>query len=145
MWKLSEDFQEFGGGDVLVNLLTLMEYATCNLFSPEEKGISIPLWLSLVQRCGFTCQTHKKNKEVFYRLRRDQIPCVRLYTREDKSSLNFIDMADLHIGHPECDEERIKEALRYAVNNKVDYVFIAGDILDGVFEPDCSSQGGDWN
>lgn len=118
------------------NLLTMMEDATHHLFLPEEHHIPAYIWVSVAERCGFICEKHRKNGKLYYRLKRKDIYCERLYSRKEKTTFNYIDMADLHIGHSDCEEDRIKEALRYAESNKVDYVFIAGDLFDGTFDRD---------
>lgn len=131
-----DNFRFFGGGPFLFNLLTFMEYASNNFFIPEEEGLSICLIRCLAARCGFNVITKQKNGQLWYRLRREAIPCEHLYSWKEKNVLNYIDIADLHIGHPDCEIERIKDTLRYAVSQQVDYVFIAGDLLDGIREDD---------
>lgn len=122
------------------NLLTLMEQATHNLFSPEEYNIPTYLWHSIAEQCGFTYERHRRHGKVYYRLKRKEIPCEKLYSRDEKTTFNYIDMADLHIGHPECEESRIREALRYAEDNGVDYVFIAGDTFNGAYNNDNAEE-----
>ena len=123
------------------NLLTLMEDATHNPFSPEDYQIPVHLWITIVERCGFSYERFRKKGKFYYRLKRKEIPCEKLYSRQDKTTFNFIDMADLHIGHPDCEEDRIREALKYAADNNVDYVFIAGDVLNGVYDAEkCDAE-----
>ena len=110
-----------------------MESANANFFHLGEKGIRKDLMYDLASRCGFKVLSKTKNDVTQYRLKKVGIPCERLYTREDKTTINFIDIADLHIGNSDCEISKIRNVLDYAVRQNVDYVFSAGDILDGVF------------
>lgn len=115
-----------------------MEYANYNFCSPEECGISPGLLHYLASRCGFSVMTRRREGKIQYKLKRERIPCEKLYSRKDSRFLNYIDLADLHIGNCRCEIDRIKETLRYAARHNVNYVFIAGDLLDGVY--DITSQ-----
>jgi DNA repair exonuclease SbcCD nuclease subunit len=45
-----------------------------------------------------------------------------------------MDIADLHIGHPDFDEEALRDRLKQAVERGVEAVFIAGDIFEGFLD-----------
>ena len=113
-----------------------MEFANSNYFLLEEKALKKEFLYDLAKRCGFRVKTHKKDGKIYYRLKKLGIPCEHLYSKEERSTFNFLDMADLHIGNSECEVDRIKDALNYAVKQNVDYVFIAGDVLDGAYNVD---------
>ena len=118
-----------------MNLLTFMEDANYNDFLLEQKQIKKDLVYDLARRCGFKVLTHSTEGRVYYRLKKVGIPCERLYTREEKTTFNYLDLADLHIGNSDCQIGKIRYVLNEAVKNKVDYVFIAGDVLDGLTYP----------
>ena len=120
----------------MLNLLRFMETANAGYVSIEEKGIDKYLLYDLATRCGFKVLTLKERGKVLYKLKKKGIPCERLYTRQEKSTFNFIDIADLHIGDEECEVHKIKAVLDYAMKNNVDYVFIAGDLINGINERD---------
>lgn len=121
------------------NLLTFLEEANSGYFLLEEKEIKKEFLYYLAQRCGFKVIAKKKNGRTYYLLKKLGIPCERLYTREEKNTFNYIDMADLHIGNEACEISKIKCILSYAVREHVDYVFIAGDVLDGVNDSNSSN------
>ena len=118
-----------------MNLLTFMEDANYNDFLLEQKQIKKDLVYDLARRCGFKVLTHSTEGRVYYRLKKVGIPCERLYTHEEKTTFNYLDLADLHIGNSDCQIGKIRYVLNEAVKNKVDYVFIAGDVLDGLTYP----------
>ena len=118
-----------------MNSLTFMEDANYNDFLLEQKQIKKDLVYDLARRCGFKVLTHSTEGRVYYRLKKVGIPCERLYTHEEKTTFNYLDLADLHIGNSDCQIGKIRYVLNEAVKNKVDYVFIAGDVLDGLTYP----------
>lgn len=111
-----------------------METANAGYLPIDDKGIDSSLLYDLAARCGFKVLTAKDGGRVLYKLKKLGIPCERLYTREEKSTFNFIDIADLHIGDENCEVSKIRAVLEYAVKNNVEYIFIAGDIFNGVTE-----------
>ena len=86
----------------------------------------------MANRCGFRVLEKEKRGKILYRLKKLPINCEKLYSRENRASFNFLDIADLHIGHPDCNLSRIKMVLDDAVRQNVDYVFIAGDLFEGI-------------
>ena len=120
-----------------------MEYANYNWFNFEEVDISIDLFRRIAIRCGFRILSEERNGVIWYKLKKIGIPCECLYTHLESTHFNFIDLADLHLGNLYCEIDRIKLALKAAVRQHVDYVFIAGDLLDGVcgvHSDECASK-----
>lgn len=72
----------------------------------------------------------KKGKK-FYKVVRKCIP-VHFISDSSDNKFSFLDLSDLHIGHPEFNEELLRNKLEEAIENQVQYVFIAGDIFEGV-------------
>ena len=119
----------------MLNLLKFMETANAGYISIDERGIESPLLYSLASRCGFKVLTTKEKGRVLYKLKKLGIPCEKLYSREEKNTINCIDTADWHLGHEDCEISKIRVMLDYALKNNAD-VFIAGDLLNGVSEKD---------
>lgn len=113
-----------------------METANAGYIPIDDKGIDSSLLYDLAARCGFKVLTSKDGGRVLYKLKKLGIPYERLYTRQEKSTFNFIDIADLHIGDENCEISKIRTVLEYAVKNNVDYIFIAGDLFNGIEERD---------
>lgn len=123
----------------MVNLLTFMESANADYVTIDDKGISKKLLTSVANRCGFGVMSMRENDRSYYRLKKIGIHCEKLYDHNERSTFNFLDIADLHLGHPSCEIAKIRSTLDYAVKKGVDYVFIAGDLLDGVY-PGCERK-----
>lgn len=71
----------------------------------------------------------KGNKS--YRIVRMDIP-VYFISGEEQKEFSFLDLSDLHIGHPDFKEELLRMKLKKAVKMGVQYVFIAGDVFEGI-------------
>ena len=54
---------------------------------------------------------------------------VRLQPRKDKDYVEILFFGDVHYGHPQCEEVKAKEMLRYAYDNNM-YVILMGDLLE---------------
>ena len=80
--------------------------------------------MTLINRCD-----KKGNKS--YKIVRNSIP-VHFISGAEQSEFSFLDLSDLHIGHPDFKEKPLRAKLRRAVKIGVQYVFIAGDIFEGV-------------
>lgn len=118
----------------MINALKMLEKANYEYLALETYGIKKDLFFYLAKRCGFEVLTKKKDKRTFYRLKKVGIPCEKLYSRDEKSTINYLDIADLHIGNPNCETYKIRQVLDKAVDAGVDYVFIAGDIFEGAYD-----------
>ncbi len=117
----------------MLNLLSFMVEANSGYVRLEDhEGVTRKLLYDLANRCGFRVIEKEKRGSLVYRLKKLPIPCEKLYSRENRASFNFIDIADLHIGHPDCEISRIKMVLDDAIRQNVDFVFISGDIFEGI-------------
>jgi hypothetical protein len=121
----------------MVNALKLMETAN-HKFVPvgdDEMDIDPKLFIDIATRCGFTVIKREEANKLFLKLRKRTIPVARLYSREENSKFNFLDIADLHVGHPQFDEEKLIQTFEMAKERGVQQVFIAGDLFELDFDP----------
>ena len=72
-----------------------------------------------------------KNGNKSYRVVRNNIP-VCFISGVEQSEFSFLDLSDLHIGHPDFKEKILRSKLKRAVKIGVQCVFIAGDVFEGV-------------
>ncbi len=114
----------------MINLLHLSETMTCRWMYESDLKVPFETLEKFATRNNFTIQTRTKNGHRQHRLRRESIPILHL-SNELESSFSFMDIADLHIGHPDFNEAELRARLQYAVDTKIQYVFIAGDLFEG--------------
>ena len=88
------------------------------------------LFKSIAQRCGFTIIESIQDDVTFIKLRKRQIPFVKLYSREMNHQFHFLDISDLHVGSEQFDEEKLIDILKEAKEREVRQVFIAGDLFE---------------
>ncbi len=69
-----------------------------------------------------------------FRLKKKGIPLVKLYSREEEKTFNFLDVSDFHVGNKDFNPDKLHEILREAVERGVRQVFIAGDIFEAVYD-----------
>ena len=119
------------------NMLRTLERATKENvpLTCEELGTDPSIFIEVANKSGFDVEyiPHKKGTAV--RLKRRSIPVVMLYDGNVSKSFNFLDLSDLHVGHPKFNAKELEKILaKYYRNGKplVDYVFIAGDLLEGI-------------
>ncbi len=122
----------------MLNLLTFMLIANNEFILLSDYGVRRDLLYDLANRCGFKVIERTKKGQKYFRLKKVNIPCERLYTRSEKNTFNYVDIADLHIGHPDCDINKLKIFLESVALKGIDYVFIAGDIFEGI--PDIERE-----
>ncbi len=115
----------------------------------EEDGY-LELLFTVAERAGFKCLFNEENGRSF-KFVKQSIPVVKLYDREKSDEFFFIDMGDLHVGDENFSEADLRKVLEFyskPIAGKIpDYVFLAGDILDGFLSSrfgsgyiDCCSQ-----
>jgi len=71
-----------------------------------------------------------------------------LKPRDDKNYTEVVFLGDIHLGSPQCDEDRVIRQVEYCVNNDV-YVYLMGDLIEmatrysvsaGVYEQKWNGQ-----
>lgn len=120
----------------MVNALKLMERANCKSVTAdsEELGIDYELFKSIAERCGFSIQEKNDERRKMFMLKKKGIPLVKLYSREEEKTFNFLDVSDFHVGNKDFNPDKLHEILREAVERGVRQVFIAGDIFEAVYD-----------
>ena len=119
------------------NMLRTLEKATQKSvpLTVEDLGIEPHIFLDVAEKCGYQPVFTPHQKGTSVKLKKAIIPVVMLYDSNESKSFNFLDLSDLHVGHPKFDSRELEKILsRYYRNGKplVDYVFIAGDLLEGI-------------
>lgn len=110
-------------------------------FSREELGMEPRIFENVAKRCGFETVFRGKGTKKSIRLRKRGIPIIMLYDKDTSNKFNYLDIADLHVGHQDFSPEMLENVLaRYYRDGKpqVDYVFIAGDLFEGIPETEFS-------
>lgn len=120
----------------VINALKLLEKANAQklLASSEELGIEYELFKSIAKRCGFLVQELKENGQLYFKLKKNGIPLVELYSSEESNKFNFLDLSDFHVGNKHFDENKLHKILQEAVEKNVNQVFIAGDVFEAVYD-----------
>lgn len=129
------------GGELVVNLLHLCETMTTRWLSEEQIPVPINTLKKFATRNNLILKDKfngYENKR-FYHLVRSRIP-VYFISGPEQKNFRFMDISDLHIGHPCFDESALRERLRYAVRNNIKLVFIAGDVFEGVCTKEYSDS-----
>ncbi len=121
----------------MVNALKLLESANHHpvLADSSELGIKLELFESIAKRCGFFVIHEEENGRRVIRLKKKNIPLVKLYSREESPYFHFLDISDLHVGNEQFEEEKLCAILEEAVNREVKEVFIAGDLFEAIDNP----------
>ncbi len=119
------------------NMLRALEKATLERvpLTNESLGIDPSIFLRVAKSCGYEPSFKPINKGMTVKLESKNIPVVMLYDGEESQYFNFLDLSDLHVGHKNFDVKELDKILsRYYEDGKpsVDYVFIAGDLLEGI-------------
>ncbi len=115
----------------MVNLLHLCENMLLRWCNEDELRVPVPLFENFAKRNNFHILKRCIDGRYFYKLVRWGIPVFYISGNEEKE-FRFMDIADLHIGHPNFDELALREKLASAISNGVERVFIAGDVFEGV-------------
>ncbi len=127
---------QYYGGERVVNLLHLCETMTYRWVNESEIKAPLDVFKKFARRNNFVIRTRRVRRGVTqYMLKRTDIPLLLISDTEMSNTFNFMDIADLHIGHPDFNENALREKLQYAVDNDISFVFIAGDIFEG-----CASE-----
>lgn len=129
----------------LRNMLRMLETANEDFipFRREELGIEPRVFEDVAKRCGFETVFKGKGTKKCIRLRKRGIPIIMLYDKDISNKFNYLDLADIHAGHQDFSPEVLENVLaRYHRDGKpqVDYVFIAGDLFEGVPETEFSYE-----
>lgn len=119
------------------NMLRMLEKANEEYipFRREELGVEPHIFEEIAKRCGFKPVFKMKGKLKYIKLRKSGIPVVMLYDTAESDKFNYIDLADIHAGHRGSSMEILENILqKYSCDGvpKVDYVFIAGDLFEGL-------------
>lgn len=129
----------------LRNMLRMLETANEDFvpFRREELGMEPRIFVDVAQRCGFETVFRGKGYKKRIKLRKRGIPIEMLYDKETSNKINYLDIADIHAGHPDFSPEMLDTVLsKYYHDGKptVDYVFIAGDLFEGITDIDYSYE-----
>ncbi len=121
----------------MINVLKLIEKANANYFSQDsyELGIDYNLFKDISKRCGYRVQEKNANNQRMFKIKKQGIPIVNLYSREENNKFNFLDISDLHVGNKLFDADKLHNILEKAIERNVSHVFIAGDIFESVYDP----------
>lgn len=112
-------------------------------FRREELGVEPRVFENVAVRCGFEPIFKGKGPIKRIKLRKRGIPIVMLYDSDVSNKFNYLDIADIHAGHPDFSPEMLDRVLsKYYRDGKptVDYVFIAGDLFEGVPDTELSYE-----
>lgn len=117
----------------MVNLLNLCE-RLIQAWLPVtevENLISIEYLKSFLNRNHMALIERIDNgKENFYRVARKEIPVC--FISDENSNFSFLDLSDIHFGHPDFKEDLLRAKLKEALERDVRHIFIAGDIFEGI-------------
>ena len=72
-----------------------------------------------------------KGNQRYYKVIRKEIP-VYFISGSDDLNFSFLDLSDIHFGHPDFKENLLRAKLQEALDIGVKHVFIAGDIFEGI-------------
>ncbi len=106
-------------------------------YSRNDLGMEPKTFEAIAKRCGFEPILIGERDRTQIRLKKRGIPIVMLYDKDTSREFSYLDIADLHVGHPEFSPELLDSTLaKYYKNGRpmVDYVFIAGDLFEGFTE-----------
>ena len=103
---------------------------TTRWYSEEDLKVSFDVFEQFAKRNNFDIHKKYENGTFLYYLTRKCIP-VHFISGADQVEFKFMDIADLHIGHPLFDENALRKKLSEAVKNGYTIVFIAGDLFEG--------------
>ncbi len=118
----------------MVNLLNLCErlIQTWIPANEVENLVSMRFFKVFLERNSLQLiEKIDKSQKRFYSVIRKKIP-VYFISGEEDSNFSFLDLSDIHFGHPEFKERLLKNKLQEAVDTGVKHVFIAGDIFEGI-------------
>ncbi len=104
---------------------------TTRWINVEDIHVPIEILKNFATRNNFDIRKKRKDDILKYHLVRTSIP-IHFISGEDEQDFRFVDISDLHIGHPLFDEKSLRRKLRRAVESGYEMVFIAGDIFEGV-------------
>ena len=114
----------------MVNLLHLCETMTTTYMEESDLGIPLNAFVKFAERNHFTVEVRKRGPKVKYKLVRREIPVFYISGAEE-TEFKFFDLADVHIGHANFDEDSLRKRLDFAKECGVERVFIAGDLFEG--------------
>lgn len=126
-------------------LKTLMTAATEYIpLKRELLGMEPEIFLSVAAKCGFEAIRMEDETNDRVLLKRLGIPRVKLYDFNESNEFCWLNISDLHIGHPDFDEEALFKTLgtyyEKVKNCKHKYVFIAGDAFESIREEGLSYE-----
>lgn len=129
----------------LRNMLRMLETANEDYipFRREELGIEPHVFEDVARRCGFEPIMLGSGIKTRIKLKKRGIPIVKLYDKDESNRFNYLDIADIHAGHPDFSPEVLDEVLAKYYNGgkpTVDYVFIAGDLFEGITTDEYSYE-----
>ena len=114
----------------MVNLLHLCESMTLRWYAPHELRVSLETLKKFAEKNGFELKRKMQKKQEKYKLIRNHVATFFISGEEEKH-IKILDIADIHIGDPNFEEEVLRGVLEQAVSSNVQAVFIAGDTFDG--------------
>ena len=115
----------------MVNLLHLCETMTTEWVNESDIRVPIDVFEKFAIRNNFIIKRKQdKYKNYKYKLLRKSIP-VYFISGEEINEFKFMDISDIHIGHKDFNESALREKLKYALENDIQQVFIAGDVFEG--------------
>jgi len=117
----------------LVNLLHVCEILTHRWHDATEIQVWVPLetLFKFAERNNFDVYRKFSRGRYRVKLERRIIP-VCVISDEKTPDFKFMDISDIHIGHPNFDEKLLREKLQYAIDNDIKLIFIAGDVFEGI-------------
>ena len=123
----------------MVNLLHLCELMTLKYHDVNSIRVPMEFFVKFAERNNFRIVRRNSRSKQRIKLVRKSVPLV-FVSGEDSPEFKFMDLADLHIGHPDFNEELLRSKLQYCVDDGIKHVFIAGDVFNGVFEENCDNM-----
>lgn len=114
--------------DQIVKLLKNGQYTL------KELGISSLQFIELKDLGYKIVRQFEKSKKdfVYYIIEEGEEPFVFLPIKENQNELKYAEMADIHMGCQNFNKDELIATLKYLWKKGYRYIFIAGDINDGV-------------
>lgn len=96
----------------------------------EDKFQNLPKTIEIAKRTGYQVNvTIRDDEKQYIRFTYNRVPNIFV---TDAKIVNFLCLADLHIGSPKFCENLLRKVLDRAERIGVKYVFIAGDVFQGI-------------
>jgi hypothetical protein len=117
----------------MVNLLKLFYLLYNNWVEEESLPINKKVLFNIAKRSGLEVLNKiSGDGKNLYSLRLNHIPTIFI-SDGDVSEFSFLDLSDIHTGNETFDEKKLRNVLKKAVERHVQYVFISGDLFEGIF------------